>query len=223
MPIDDTRRICASYGARYSVHRVEPRSAGQNCAEHLCHICLRISRYAGRKNRLKLIRPWLKNCSMNYEQTVRTPSIDAPASIAVVPDVLAVRVESEAARERADRYFFETFVRLHRETEGFGYTGLRSTNEVDPVVFRADEALATGTVEPLVRELQEQVAHEVRTRFNKAREKKQHADETVQDGREFVSAYVQFVHFVEAVRTAATSHTVHDEPQRTDNEHDKHD
>src|SRR5690606_29168597 len=70
---------------------------------------------------------------------------------------LGVRDESEAARTIADRYFFETLVRLHRASEGEGFTGLKPAGSVEPGIAAADRALATGKIEPLADELGEAV------------------------------------------------------------------
>jgi hypothetical protein len=48
---------------------------------------------------------------------------------------LRVRTEGGAARELADRYFFETAVRLHRAGEGAPYTGLKVEAYVDYVHY----------------------------------------------------------------------------------------
>jgi len=43
------------------------------------------------------------------------------------------------------------------------------------------------------------VRNEIRKRFKEAVEKKKHAGDSVEDGREFVEAYVQYVHFIEGI------------------------
>ncbi|OQB82420.1 MAG: hypothetical protein BWX88_03971 [Planctomycetes bacterium ADurb.Bin126] len=102
---------------------------------------------------------------------------------------LVVRAKGPEARELADMYFFETLVRLHRAGEGFAYTGLKPAGTpVPPPVAKADEALAKGSVD-------EQAA--------------KHKDESVEAGRKFVAAYVQFVHYVEAVHETVMGHGAH--------------
>jgi hypothetical protein len=110
---------------------------------------------------------------------------------------LTVRQQSAAARDLADRYFFETLVRLHRAGEGAPYTGLKPAGEVEPGIAAADQALESGAVDALVEEVAERVSAGVRERFAHALEKKKHADESVTAGREFVEAYVEYVHYVE--------------------------
>jgi hypothetical protein len=126
---------------------------------------------------------------------------------------LAVRAKGPEARELADRFFFETLVRVHRAGEGTPYTGLKPAGtELDPAVEEADKALETGSVDNLVKLVSEAVAGGIRERFAQAAEAKKHADESVGAGREFVEAYVSYVHYVERLHLAATGRgTSHDD------------
>ncbi len=110
---------------------------------------------------------------------------------------LAVRGLSPEARDLADRYFFETLVRLHRAGEGAPYTGLKPAGQVEPVIAASDKALETGSVEALTQEIVKLVSDGIRRRFAETMETKKHADENVAAGRQFVNAYVEFVHYVE--------------------------
>src|SRR5690606_29054706 len=84
---------------------------------------------------------------------------------------LAVRDESAAAGEVADRYFFETLIRVHRASEGEGFTGLKPAGSVDPAIAAADKALKTGEVEALADELASAIRHGVAARCAEAFEK----------------------------------------------------
>src|SRR3546814_12444379 len=66
---------------------------------------------------------------------------------------LAVRGESDTAQQVADRYFFETLIRVHRASEGEGFTGLKPAGSVDPAFAAADKALENGQIEPLAGEV----------------------------------------------------------------------
>ncbi len=110
---------------------------------------------------------------------------------------LAIRGLSPEARDLADRYFFETLVRLHRAGEGAPYTGLKPAGQVEPVVAASDKALETGSVEAMTQEIVKLVSDGIRRRFAETMETKRHADENAAAGRRFVSAYVEFVHYVE--------------------------
>lgn len=122
---------------------------------------------------------------------------------------MAVRVKGPEAKSLADMYFFETLVRIHRAGEGAPYTGLKPT-EPGPAVTGADKALATGSVDGLVKTVTEDVTEEgIKIRFTRALELKKHADESVERGREFVESYVDFVHYVEGLHEAVTTSGSH--------------
>lgn len=110
---------------------------------------------------------------------------------------LEVRKGGDAARTLADRHFFETLVRLHRASEGEGFTGLKPAGEVEPGIAAADEALDSGEIAPLADELAEAVREAVVHRFEAAHQARRSADESPEQGRAFVETYVQFTHFVE--------------------------
>ena len=52
-------------------------------------------------------------------------------------------------------------------------------------------------MEPLAEELASAIRHGVEERFAVAYEKRQTAEDSVEQGREYVEAYVQFTHFAE--------------------------
>ncbi len=110
---------------------------------------------------------------------------------------LTVREETDAAKAVADRYFFETLVRVHRASEGEGFTGLKPAGSVQPAIAAADQALEEGDVEPLADALASEIRHGVEERFAEAYEKRRTAENSVEQGREYVEAYVQFTHFAE--------------------------
>ena len=128
---------------------------------------------------------------------------------------LAVRALGPEARTLADRFFFETLVRVHREGEGAPYTGLKPAGtEVDPAIAASDKALGTGVIDPLVTMIAGRAEQGLRERFARAAEAKAHAGESVEKGRAYVAAYVAFMHYAERLLQAATTdagHAGHDE------------
>lgn len=123
---------------------------------------------------------------------------------------LKVRAAGEAARELADQFFFETLVRIHRAGEGEAFTGLKPAGaEVEPGIAMADEALEKGSDEALVSALTQAVSEGVRSRFHEARERREHADDSIEAGRAYVAAYVDFVHFVAALDQATHGESAH--------------
>jgi hypothetical protein len=118
---------------------------------------------------------------------------------------LTVRSAGLEALDLADRYFFETLVRVHRAGEGAPYTGLKPADtDAGPAVKGADQALASGSVDALVTLVTSHIAEGIRQRFSHAMETKRHADANVEGGRAYVAAYVDYVHFVENLYLIAT-------------------
>lgn len=111
---------------------------------------------------------------------------------------MQVRKQGPEAKEMADMYFFETLVRVHRAGEGFPYTGVKPAGtDLGPAVRLADQALETGSVDKLAKNIAAKVEESIRERFARALEAKEHAAENVAAGREYVEAYVSYVHYVE--------------------------
>ncbi len=140
-----------------------------------------------------------------------------PESESLVRDVfrhtLAVRALGPEAKELADRYFFETLVRVHRQGEGEPYTGLRRAGSpVAPVVVAADRALDAGSADELARILGDTMDRGLKERFARAVEARKHASESIEKGRAYVAAYVEFVHHAQRLQDAAgATPAVHDE------------
>lgn len=127
---------------------------------------------------------------------------DEPEIRAAFAETLKVRQLDPAARELADRYFFETLVRVHRAGEGAPYTGLKPAGTVAPVVAMADRALEQGNVEEMAKKIAAHAEAGIRERFRHALETRKHADDSVAAGREAVAAYVTYVHYVEGIAGA---------------------
>ncbi len=110
---------------------------------------------------------------------------------------LAARAAGDDARALAETWFFETLVRVHRAGEGAPYTGLKPAGSVEPSIAAADRALQAGSVDALADAVAREVRQAVLRRFAIAAERRAHASDSVDAGRAFVAAYVEYVHFVE--------------------------
>ena len=119
---------------------------------------------------------------------------------AAFAQALQVRGAGGAAQDLADRFFFETLVRLHRFGEGEPYTGLKDDRTVDPAVAEADTALEKGDAGPFVAAVTARLTQELRDRVAQVRALRAHADDSVADGRLYVAAYVEFIRFVETIQ-----------------------
>ena len=126
---------------------------------------------------------------------------------------LAVRTKGDDAKALADRVFFETLVRVHRAGEGEEFNGLKPAGSVDPGIAAADKALQSGSAKELAKRMSDAVSEGIGKRFELAAERKKRAAASVEAGREYVDAYVDYVHFVESVNRLSTqgaSHKHHD-------------
>jgi hypothetical protein len=160
--------------------------------------------------------PVVADAKLALERGETTPVLkwvqkgDEPEVRGAFQKTLKVRAKGREAQDLADRYFFETVVRLHRASEGAPYTGLKPAgSEVDPAVTSADRALASGSVDHLVHSLTQKVERGVREHFHAAVDKKKRAAESVEAGRDYVEAYVEFVHYVKQLDAAAAGKAGH--------------
>jgi len=116
-----------------------------------------------------------------------------------------VRKAGGEARQLADRYFFETLVRVHRAGEGAPYTGLKPAGTIEPPVAAADEAIASGNLAPLGRLVAERMEQGLHRHFEAVTAKKNYRPGDIAAGRAYASAYVEFVHYAERLYDAAES------------------
>ena len=134
------------------------------------------------------------------------PQKDEADIRAAYKQTLAVRALGAEARELADRFFFETVVRVHRAGEGAPYTGLKPAGrDLGPAIPAADQALATGSLEPLSKLLVGAIQQHLRERYDEAVSAATFAPGDLSAGRASVRAYVEFIHYVERVYDAATT------------------
>ena len=140
------------------------------------------------------ITPILKWIKKNNEAEIK----------AAFAKAVAVRTKGPEAKELADQYFLETLVRLHRAGEGAPYTGIKD-EPVEPIVAMADKALADGSADTMIKKISSHMAQAIREKFEKALEAGKNKDKSVEAGREFVEAYVTYMHYVEGIHTAIMS------------------
>lgn len=122
---------------------------------------------------------------------------------------LSVRALGPEARALADRYFFETAVRLHRESEGEPFTGLKPAGDRNPVLLAADRAITTGDQRMLVEMIVSQVRAGLNERLREVTDRRIRRRGDVDGGRAYVARYIALVHYVLDVYTAATVPLAH--------------
>ena len=136
---------------------------------------------------------------------------DEAEILSAFEQTLGVRALSPQAKELADRFFFETVVRVHRVGEGAPFTGLKPAGrDLGPAIPGADTAIEEGSLEKLSKLLNDATRESLHEHFNTVLAAKAFKREDVAAGREFVKAYVQFIHYVERLyETATTSKNGH--------------
>jgi hypothetical protein len=106
-------------------------------------------------------------------------------------EAVAVRKVNAKARQLADRYFFETLVRIHRAGEGAPYTGLKPAGrDLGPAIPLADKAVASGTATELSAFAAKEVEKGVGEKFADLRRKRDFWPDDLAAGREYVASYV---------------------------------
>ncbi|WP_153638289.1 DUF6448 family protein [Prolixibacter sp. NT017] len=98
-----------------------------------------------------------------------------------------------------EKHFFETLVRLHRETEGAPYTGLKPAGTTKPIIQMTDKALAESNVDDFLVKLNSHIDKVVREKYEKVAELNKVKNNSKEQGRAFVEAYVDYTHTVEAL------------------------
>lgn len=154
---------------------------------------------------IKDVTPTLKWVKQKDEKEVR----------AAFNKALAARGKRNATA--AEHQFYATLVKIHRTGEGASFTGLKPAGTVEPSVVEADRALASGSSDVLVKRVTDAVTNGIKERYDRAATAYRHKDESVQAGREFVEAYIEFTHYVERLHVSATAGGEHGEQHK---EHD---
>ncbi|MEJ2245386.1 MAG: DUF6448 family protein [Acidobacteriota bacterium] len=122
---------------------------------------------------------------------------------------LSVRKLGPEAKEFADTYFFETLVRIHRAGEGAPYTGLKPAGrDLGPAIPAGDKAIKTRSINDLQKLLTEAISKELGERFREVIEKSNYSNDDTAAGREYASAYVDYIHYVEGLYEAANGSTI---------------
>ena len=136
------------------------------------------------------------------------PAGAEPELTAAFAQALIVRGKGTEAKALADRYFMETAVRLHRAGEKAPYAGLQPAGrDFGPAIPAAENALALGSLEPLLKLMSQEVGRGMTEHFQHALAKKAVTKEPatkagVQAARERVIAELDFIGYVEGVYLA---------------------
>lgn len=106
-------------------------------------------------------------------------------------------------------HFYETFIRLHREMEGATFTGLKPAGTTAHITVMSDEALESGDFDSLLTALNKHVNGQLTEKYEKTAALYKVKDRSVEEGRAYVEAYVDYTHAVEAVHDILESGAHH--------------
>lgn len=98
-----------------------------------------------------------------------------------------------------EKHFLETLVRLHRETEGAPYSGLKPAGTTKKIVVLSDKAIDSKSVDELVGKLNSHIEKVVREKFNLVSSLYNEKDKSAEKGREYVKAYIDYTHTLEVI------------------------
>jgi len=121
----------------------------------------------------------------------------------------AVAAQGKKQQQAAEKKFFESLVRIHRAGEGAPFSGLKPAGEVEPVIVQADRALHDSSPVAVISMVTDTVSRGIRQRYEKVAEALKHKDESVQQGREYVAAYVEYTHYIERIQQDAEAKAAH--------------
>lgn len=108
------------------------------------------------------------------------------------------KAKTKKEKERAEMELFEKLVRIHREGEGAAYEGIKPAGSIEPEIALADKAVETGKLEDVMHHIKSSENKEIVLHlFHKVMEKSDYEVDNVPEGREFIEAYVIFIHAVE--------------------------
>lgn len=106
--------------------------------------------------------------------------------------------KTKEEKDEAEMELFEILVRIHREGEGAKYEGIKPAGSVEPEIALADKAVETGKLDNVLHHIQFPENREIILHlFHKIKEKSHYDVDDVPTGREFIEAYVVFIHAVE--------------------------
>lgn len=112
---------------------------------------------------------------------------------------VALKNQDEKIYQIVEKHFLETLVRYHRETEGASFTGLKPAGSTTPIVQMADQSIEKLEVETLLNNLNNHIQGTLREKYEKVATLSEVKDRSVEEGRAYVAAYVDYTHTLEAI------------------------
>ncbi len=97
------------------------------------------------------------------------------------------------------KHFFETLVRLHRQTEGAPFTGLKPAGTTKKIIQLSDQAIKNNDIDELLGKLNNHLGRVIKKKYEKVQTLDKVKNDSPDKGREYVEAYVDYTHTIESV------------------------
>ncbi|MGF1555304.1 DUF6448 family protein [Paucihalobacter sp.] len=111
----------------------------------------------------------------------------------------ALKSQDKDVYEIVEKHFFETLVRLHHESEKAPYTGLKPLGSNNQIIQMTDTALQDDDIENFIVKMDDHLNELIREKYRKVAKLYKVKDNSVTQGRAFVSAYADYTHTIEAI------------------------
>lgn len=98
-----------------------------------------------------------------------------------------------------EKHFLETLVRLHRETEGAPYTGLKPAGTTKQIIVMSDKAIENNDIDGLLTKLNNHIGNIIKEKYHKVETLSKVKNNSDEEGRAYVDAYVDYTHSLEAL------------------------
>jgi len=138
------------------------------------------------KNNVKLVLKWI---SSDQELEI----------ISLFKKTYSLRNGDKEIYSIVEKHFLETLVRLHRQTEGASFTGLKPAGSTKPIIKMSDKTIADGNIDGLLTDLSNHAASVIGEKYRKVAGLYKEKDDSELKGREYVKAYIDFTHTLEAM------------------------
>ncbi len=137
------------------------------------------------------------------------PAEDEPEIISLFNKTIALKSGDKEIYSIVEEHFLETLVRLHRQSEGESFTGLKPAGSASPIVVMADLALENHSPDDLLQKLSNHINFVLREKFQKAAALYEVKDRDPETGRQFVASYVDYTHTLETLHKVIESDQGH--------------
>ncbi|MDR2146487.1 MAG: DUF6448 family protein [Tannerella sp.] len=122
-----------------------------------------------------------------------------PEIISLFNKTYSLRSGDQEVYAIVEKHFLETLVRLHRETEGMPFTGLKPAGSTKQIILLSDNTLQNNDIDGLLEKLNNHIGNVLREKYEKVAALEKVKDQSVEKGREYVAAYVDYTHTIESI------------------------